>query len=64
LFDWGYLTVTQACTVLVSRLIKEEFENGRDYQALDGQQIRLPAHAIPPPSPEYLEWHADTALKR
>jgi putative restriction endonuclease len=64
LFDRGYLTVTPARTVMVSRRIKEEFENGRDYYALDGRQIRPPARGFPPPSAEYLEWHADTVFKR
>ena len=44
LFDEGYLTVTPEHRVEVSRRIREEFENGRDYYALHGQPLKtLPA---------------------
>ena len=36
LFDDGYVTVTPDKRFLVSKAIKAEFENGRDYYALDG----------------------------
>jgi putative restriction endonuclease len=60
LFDRGYLTVTPDKRVRVSRRIHEEFENGRNYYGLDGQEIRLPIAPHVPPSRELLEWHADT----
>lgn len=63
LFDQGYVSVTPDLRVLVSRTIREEFENGRDYYALAGQSMRLPAAGNPPPSREYLEWHADTVFR-
>jgi HNH endonuclease len=59
LFDAGYLTVTPSHELRVSRRIREEFENGRDYYALDGRTIRLPVPPAPPPSREYLEWHGE-----
>ncbi len=37
LFDRGYVTVTPELRFEVSRRIKEEFENGRDYYALHGR---------------------------
>lgn len=43
----------------MSRRIREEFQNGRDYYALDGTTVRLPAPPNPPPSREFLEWHGD-----
>jgi putative restriction endonuclease len=64
LFDAGYLTVTPSLAVRVSRRIREEFENGRDYYALDGSSVRLPAPPAPPPSSEYLEWHGDAVFRR
>jgi putative restriction endonuclease len=64
LFDQGYVTVTPDLRLVVSRTIREEFENGRDYYALDGRQIRLPAAGNPPPARGYLEWHADTVFRR
>lgn len=43
--------------------IGEEFENGRDYYALEGASVRTPLPPAPPPSPEYLEWHADSVFR-
>lgn len=57
LFDKGYITVTPSRHVEVSRRIKEEFENGRDYYRLHGNTMRLPATPAYGPSPEFLEWH-------
>lgn len=57
LFDQGYVTITPDLHVEVSRRIKEEFENGRDYYRHHGGSIRLPTHASHRPSQEFLEWH-------
>jgi putative restriction endonuclease len=58
LFDLGYLTVTLDYRVEVSRRIREEFENGRDYYALHGQSLAvLPRLEGARPAPEFLEWH-------
>ena len=58
LLDQGYLTLTKDFKVEVSRKIKEEYENGRDYYAMHGQQLRiLPPHRIDRPSQEFIEWH-------
>jgi hypothetical protein len=44
--------------VEVSRRIKEEFENGRDYYALSGRQLAVtPESPADQPSREFLEWH-------
>ena len=63
LFDAGYVTVTPSLELRVSRRIREEFENGRDYYALEGSSVRLPLPPAPPPSAEHLEWHGDTAFR-
>ena len=63
LFDAGYVTVTPSLELRVSRRIREEFENGRDYYALEGASVRMPLRPAPPPSPEYLEWHGDTVFR-
>lgn len=63
LFDDGYITVTPDRAVRVSRRIREEYENGRDYYALDGSSLRLPVPPNPPPSNEYLEWHGDVVFR-
>ena len=63
LFDRGYVTVTPAYELRVSRSIRDEFENGRDYYALDRSRIRLPAPPDPPPAREFLQWHGDTLFR-
>jgi putative restriction endonuclease len=58
LFDQGYLTVdADQLRVVVSRRIREEFENGRDYYHLDGRSLRLPRDSSSLPSHEYLAFH-------
>lgn len=57
LFDAGYVTVTPQLRFEVSRRIREEFENGRDYYALHGQQIAVPAPTHERPDPGALAWH-------
>ncbi len=57
LFDDGYMTITVDHRVEVSRRIKEDWQNGREYYALHGQAIRSPVPGFPPPAPEVLEWH-------
>lgn len=57
LFDLGYVTVRPDSRFKVSRTIREEFENGRDYYALDMCDIRLPQDQNQRPKREFLEWH-------
>ncbi len=57
LFDKGYVTITPDMNVEISRWIKEEYENGRDYYRYHGGFIHFPDDIASRPSPEYLEWH-------
>lgn len=58
LFDLGYMTITSDFHVEVSRHIKEEYENGRDYYTLHGRGlISLPENQKERPLMEYIEWH-------
>jgi putative restriction endonuclease len=57
LFDRGYLTVAPDFRVEVSRRLKDEFDNGKEYYALQGKTILLPDNPIFKPSPEQLGWH-------
>lgn len=58
LFDLGYLTITRGLHVEISKRIKEEYENGRDYYALHGQQLKvLPDNIVDRPSEKYIDWH-------
>jgi putative restriction endonuclease len=62
LLDSGYATVTPDLRFWVSHRIRQEFENGRDYYALDGQKLRPPTRPELAPSREYLEWHGDNVF--
>jgi|SRR5271170_618557 len=57
LFDRGYVTVTPARRFEVSRRIRDEFENGRDYYAMHGNLIRVPNRSELQPDPVALGWH-------
>jgi putative restriction endonuclease len=57
LFDRGYLTVTPQYRVEVSRRIKEEFDNGREYYSAHGKTLHLPEALDLRPSASFLEWH-------
>lgn len=63
LFDRGYITVSPDLTVRVSRRIRDEFENGREYYALEGRPIAAPQPGFTPPGRDYLEWHGDTVFR-
>ena len=58
LFDRGYMTVTPEHRIEVSKRIREEFENGRDYYVFQGQGLRiLPDRQVEWPGREFLDWH-------
>jgi len=60
LFDGGYVTVDEAFRFNVSSKIKEEFENGKDYYALDGKELFVPLRPDQRPEPAFLRWHNET----
>jgi putative restriction endonuclease len=58
LFDNGYMTLTKEFNIEVSRRIREEFSNGREYYALHGKTlVSMPQHPANRPDPAFLEWH-------
>lgn len=58
LFDLGYMTVTPELRVEVSRRIKEDWQNGREYFAYHGRHlVSLPTIVATRPSIEFLHWH-------
>ena len=59
LYDGGYVTVTPDLRLEVSGRLREQFENGKLYYAMDGQRIHVPGDARFTPSPKALEWHAE-----
>ena len=64
LFDQRYFTVTDRFDVELSRRIKEEFENGREYYALHGHALKvIPHEGFERPSREFLEWHKQNVYR-
>jgi putative restriction endonuclease len=57
--ECGYLTVAPDYRVEVSRRLKDEFDNGKEYYALQGKTILLPGNPSFRPSAEQLGWHND-----
>lgn len=61
LFDQGYLTIAEDRRVEVSKRIKEEFENGREYYKHHGQRLLVvPVRQEDQPAPDFLRWHRET----
>ena len=64
LFDLGYLTVEPGTLkIKVSRKIREEFENGRDYYRLDDQPLRHPENQLAIPSLDKLKYHYENEFR-
>jgi putative restriction endonuclease len=63
LFDQGYVTITPSLKFQVSKKIKEEFENGRDYYRLQDTQLWLPDNPANRPSQQYIKWHNDNKYR-
>lgn len=65
LFDGGYMTVDPSShQIIVSRRIREEFDNGREYYALDGRTLRLPHDSLSRPDRDYLAYHVESVFRR
>ena len=64
LFDKGYMTVAKDHHLEVSRRIREEYENGKEYYAYHGKLLsNLPKQIMDRPSPDYLNWHQEQIYK-
>ena len=64
LFDSGYITITPDLKVEISKKIKEEFENGREYYRFHGADIyNLPADLKNRPETEFVQWHNENIFK-
>jgi putative restriction endonuclease len=60
LFDRGYVTITPDYEFRASRRLREEFDNGEEYFAMQGSELWLPKGIEDRPSREFLEWHNDS----
>ncbi len=63
LFDLGYVTIRPDLTFVVSHRLKDEFDNGRVYYALQGTRIRVPSDPHQRPDRELLEWYGDAVFQ-
>ncbi len=63
LFDRGFLTVTPRYQLRVSRRLREDYDNGEYYYAMNGLEIWVPSRADDRPSTELLQWHGDTVYR-
>lgn len=63
LFDRGYITITPAYDVRISRRLQKDFDNGEHYYALEGQRIWTPKRTDDRPNSEFLEWHGDEVFR-
>lgn len=63
LFDSGYVTVTPSLKFEVSKRIREEFDNGRHYYALHGQDVFQPSSLGRRPDLGALAWHNENCFK-
>ena len=58
LLERGYMTLTEALQIEVSRRIKDDFENGEEYYGLQGNNLEVvPASVMDRPSVEFIRWH-------
>ena len=57
LFDDGYVTVSPDLRFEVSQRIRDDYENGRAYYALQGREIRVPDDPRQRPDDGALVWH-------
>ena len=62
LFDKGLVTVTPEMRVEVSKRIKEEYENGREYYAYHGRSLTGPDSVSEYPKKEFLSWHNENVF--
>lgn len=63
LFDLGYVTVTPNLVFEVSRRIKEEYENGREYYRMHGEPVAAPLRSEFRPDDELLRWHNENRYR-
>ena len=64
LFDAGYLTITEDYKIEVSKRIKEEYDNGKEYYQYHGSLLKnLPERQIDKPKNNFIEWHNSNVFK-
>lgn len=59
LFDAGYVTVTPDYEFRVGESLRETWQNGKTYYAMDRTKIAMPKDGLPRPDPALLHWHRE-----
>jgi putative restriction endonuclease len=59
LYDAGYVDISPDYKFRVSERVFDEFENGKEYYALAGQELRRPSDERAWPSRDALAWHGE-----
>lgn len=63
LFDRGYITINENLQIEVSKRIKEDYGNGREYYAFHGRKLAsIPERDIDRPAKEFLRWHNENVF--
>ncbi len=58
LFDRGYITINEDLQIEVSKRIKEDYGNGKEYYAFHGKKLsEIPDQQNERPSSQFLLWH-------
>jgi len=58
LFDRGYITINEELQIEVSKRIKEDYGNGKEYYAFHGRKLaEIPVRQTERPSAQFLRWH-------
>jgi putative restriction endonuclease len=63
LFDRGYLGVDTKYRLRVSPRLREDFGNGDQFYAKEGELIELPERRVDRPERHFLEWHLDEVFQ-
>lgn len=63
LLDKGYVTISPDYHFEVSRKIKEDFDNGEEYNKLHGAMLHLPSNPEQHPDLRFIKWHNERFKK-
>lgn len=64
LFDGGYITITPEYRLEVSKRLKDEYDNGKIYYAMNGSKLLVtPERQRDKPGSELLRWHNERIYK-
>jgi putative restriction endonuclease len=64
LFDRGYVTITPELRFEVSSRLREEWENGKVYYEMRGNEVSVPSARRDRPSSEFLRWHNEHVFEK